>query len=278
MQHLQYFNQNITDDEIAQALYKHIKELGGNTAAVNGQGEPQLLFRGSTSRHDKLIPKGTSEQLVSGADNILGNLFLGQMPYTVPGGDEGVGRYLGKMHGWMGPIPPQTKAAEVILPESKILAEDMYTLYTSKKFGDVKKLPGYAMSTGYNDINAFIVRTPSVRDATDEIVVLNPFETIPVDKRLGSTHSEHYRALIKDAELNNQGLIHSKPVLETRRNGTFGKYRDEHEYYDYFALPNFNIQNAKHILPYDFRIPRDWGNPIIYRKQGGKLNYLNYFK
>ena len=268
-------NQNITDDEIAQALYKHIKELGGNTAAVNGQGEPQLLFRGSTSRHDKLIPKGTSEQLVSGADNILGNLFLGQMPYTVPGGDEGVGRYLGKMHGWMGPIPPQTKAAEVILPESKILAEDMYTLYTSKKFGDVKKLPGYAMSTGYNDINAFIVRTPSVRDATDEIVVLNPFETIPVDKRLGSTHSEHYRALIKDAELNNQGLIHSKPVLETRRNGTFGKYRDEHEYYDYFALPNFNIQNAKHILPYDFRIPRDWENPIIYRKQGGKLNYLN---
>jgi hypothetical protein len=33
-------NNNITDEEIAQALYKHSKELGGNTAAVNAQGEP----------------------------------------------------------------------------------------------------------------------------------------------------------------------------------------------------------------------------------------------
>ena len=71
-------NNNITDDEILKALYHHTNELGKGTAAVNIDGEPQLLFRGSTSRHDKLIPKGTSEQLVSGADNILGNLFLGE--------------------------------------------------------------------------------------------------------------------------------------------------------------------------------------------------------
>jgi hypothetical protein len=28
-------NNNVTDEEIAQALYKHSKELGGNTAAIN---------------------------------------------------------------------------------------------------------------------------------------------------------------------------------------------------------------------------------------------------
>jgi hypothetical protein len=28
-------NNNITDEEIIQALYKHSKELGGNTAAIN---------------------------------------------------------------------------------------------------------------------------------------------------------------------------------------------------------------------------------------------------
>ena len=28
-------NPNISDEEIAQALYKHSKELGGNTAAIN---------------------------------------------------------------------------------------------------------------------------------------------------------------------------------------------------------------------------------------------------
>ena len=87
------------------------------------------------------------------------------------------------------------------------LCKGSFTLYTSKKFGDVKKLPGYALNTGYNDINAFIVRTPNVRDATEEIVVINPFNTIPEHKRLGQNHSEHYRALIKDAESKNQGLI-----------------------------------------------------------------------
>ena len=51
----------ISDEEIAEALYKHSKELGGNTAAVNAQGEPQLLFRGSTKRNAELHPKGTAE-------------------------------------------------------------------------------------------------------------------------------------------------------------------------------------------------------------------------
>lgn len=43
------------------------------------------------------------------------------------------------------------------------------------------------------------------------------------------------------------------------------KFRDEHSDYTYFALPNFNIRNAKHIIPYDLRIPRDWSDSNIYR-------------
>ena len=33
-------NTNISDEEIAQALYKHTNELGKGSAAINSQGEP----------------------------------------------------------------------------------------------------------------------------------------------------------------------------------------------------------------------------------------------
>ena len=33
-------NPNISDEEIAQALYKHTNELGKGSAAINNQGEP----------------------------------------------------------------------------------------------------------------------------------------------------------------------------------------------------------------------------------------------
>jgi hypothetical protein len=90
----------------------------------------------------------------------------------------------------------------------------MYTLYGTKEFGPVKKLPGYALDTGYNDINAFVVRTPIVRNATEEIVTAGvDFNTIPQNKKLGKNIFNHYRSLIKEAKLKNQGLIHSKPVI-----------------------------------------------------------------
>ena len=69
-----------------------------------------------------------------------------------------------------------------------------------------------------NDINAFIVRTPNVRDATEEIVVINPFNTIPEHKRLGQNHSEHYRALIKDAESKKFDMILTREVSRFARN------------------------------------------------------------
>ena len=195
----------------------------------------------------------------------------------------------------MGPIGPQTRAAEVIGDKVS------YPLYETSKFGLVEKLAPESMEFGANDINAFIVRTPKVRNGTEEVVVINGLENIPKEKLLGQTHAEHYRNLIKDMESKREGLLRSDPAFREMpiKNPISGetitqripKFRDEHEYYTYFALPNFNIRNAKHLLPYDLRIPRNWNSNNIYKsilyptlvttpayyiskqKQGGKFKY-----
>ena len=174
-----------------------------------------------------------------------------------------------------------------------------YKLY-SGKFGrhnypiEVYKLPGSQMESGVNDLNAFIIRTPAVRDATPEISVLNddwlvkgavgstPHMTtkyiedengFPLFLHADGTTSpalagnenrhgmaEHYRFVLDDAQNKGQGLLWSRKDAPLR---------DEHSSYNYFALPNFNIRNAKHLLPFDFRIPPQWNSRIIYRKNGG---------
>lgn len=76
-------NPNISDE--AQALYKHTNELGKGSAAVNSQGEPQLLFRGDTKAYTQLKdhPSPTDLATKSGTmDNSLGTLFLGELPGT----------------------------------------------------------------------------------------------------------------------------------------------------------------------------------------------------
>ena len=88
---------------------------------------------------------------------------------------------------------------------------------------------------------------------------------------------EHYTNVLQDAQKNNQGLLKSSRVGE---NGVTSdnSLREEHAYYSYFALPNFNKQNAKHILPYDLRIPRNWLDPNIFRVAapiGMSLPFLN---
>ena len=60
--------------------------------------------------------------------------------------------------------------------------------------------------------------------------------------------------MVDEANKKNIGLIKSDPNENL-----------EHEGYTYIALPNFNLMGAKHILPYDLRIPRDWKDPNIYR-------------
>ena len=319
-------NNNITDEEIAQALYKHSKELGGNTAAINAQGEPQLLFRGDTRRYMQLKERMSPEELAkkSGTmDNSLGNLFLGEFPYSWRGVDRYIGtwrnfngspRLVGSGTGskvvWDGKTASEIEGYPYLGPQ----AGGGYKLYSQPhRYGniDVYKLPASMMESGVNDLNAFIVRTPQMRNASSEISVLNDdwmlqgakdshfmsknykynpktysMENVKTGESLGEITTEsapesraamgdHYKELLKEAEQKQQGLLKSEANAPLR---------DEHSQYSYFALPNFNIQGAKHLLPYDLRIPRNWKDKNIYRgliplaggytlskKSGGKL-------
>jgi hypothetical protein len=77
--------------------------------------------------------------------------------------------------------------------------------------------------------------------------------TLPEDR---AVMADHYNEVLKDAENKKQGLLKSDNKSPLRH---------EHWAYSYFALPNFNKHNAKHILPFDLRIPRDWKDPNIFR-------------
>ena len=300
-------NNNVTDEEIAQALYKHSKELGGNTAAVNAQGEPQLLFRGDTRRYTQLKERISPEELAkkSGTmDNSLGNLFLGEFPDSW----RGVDRYIGTWHNFNGsPKLVGSGTGSKVVWDGKTASEiegypylgpqagGGYKLYSQPhRYGniDVYKLPASMMESGVNDLNAFIVRTPQMRNASSEISVLNDdwmlqgakdshfmsknykynpktysMENVKTGESLGEITTEsapesraamgdHYKELLKEAEQKQQGLLKSEANAPLR---------DEHSQYSYFALPNFNIQGAKHLLPYDLRIPRNWKDKNIYR-------------
>lgn len=300
-------NKNITDEEIAQSLYKHVLELGKGSAAKNIQGEPQLLFRGDTKRYTELKSRPTPEELekMGGTmDNSLGNLFLGQMP----GSMGGLERYIVHVRDFRGDrrIIGSGTGSKAVLPDGNVvkeftndvigtIPEGSYQLYSyPHKYGNISayKLPASWSESGVNDINAFVVKTPNMRDASKEISVLNddfiiqggskvnyygPIRRKVLDKDgfplivdetgkvvgnglAGSSErsamAKHYRQVLDKAKNEQQGL------LKSNKNSLL---RDEHDNYDYFALPNFNIRGAKHILPYDLRIPRDWNNPNIYK-------------
>lgn len=275
-------NTNITDEEIAESLYKHSKELGGNSEAVNIQGEPQLLFRGDTKRYTELKPRPLFQEN-AGKDNSLGTLFLDGIDFR---DDMGVFRYLykgfpedsriGQRFGYRvaripmeGSFNPQEITGTLQYQEYSpfgIIRKDIPSdILSYKQPGNSAqfKINSKYINNGSNDINAFVVRTPNVRNSTNEIAIM-PSESIPDEQLLSpkvynkdaSRMANHYAGIVEDAESKQQGLIKSLP----------NKYRaDEHSNYTYFALPNFNIRNAKHILPYDLRIPRNWNDPNIYK-------------
>lgn len=287
-------NTNITDDEIAGSLYKKALELGGNTAAVNEFGEPLVLFRGDTKRYNALRKVVSPEELKNrrgSMDNSFGNLFLGQLDR--PG--EGVERYIHYVHqfpsGATDVYPSATgerliwngnkireQGAPISIPE-KYLTYDLRKPF--KRYGEqvrVRKISSELASPNSNDINAFVVRTPAVRNSSSEISPEMGGEFINVDgvpkfKNSNYIDREHaalrIRQILDDAELKNQGLLKSDAYSPLREN--------EHFEYDYYALPNFNIRGAKHILPFDFRIPTQWNSRIIYRKQGGIIKGQNGF-
>lgn len=300
-------NTNITDEEIAQALYKHSQELGEGSAAKNIQGEPQLLFRGDTKRYTELKPRITPEELakVGGTmDNSLGTLFLGELPsqrgglerYIATARDfRGVKKLVGSGTGSRARLPNGDIVKEYVNDQIAVIPEGSYQLFSHpfRQYNiSVYKLPASLTESGVNDINAFVVRTPNMRDATREISVLNddflflngpkvdyygPVRRQALDKdgfpllvdekgtvvgngsagfNERSAMAEHYQQVLNKAQAEQQGL------LKSNKNSYL---RDEHSGYDYFALPNFNIRGAKHLLPYDLRIPRNWNDPNIYR-------------
>lgn len=287
-------NPNISDEEIAQALYKHTNELGKGSAAINSQGEPQLLFRGDTKAYTQLKdhPSPTDLATKSGTmDNSLGTLFLGELPGTGQKA-SGLERYLVRGQEFNGDpkLIGSGTGAKVLGGDGKyhteirqIIPKDARPLVTySTRFGDnaVYKLPAKYSESKTNNINAFVVRTPAIRDASKEISVLNDDWLIkggskvnyhgplnPTNER--SAMAEHYDYILKDAQKKQQGLLKSNPN---------SPLRDEHDDYTYFAVPNWNKSNVKSLLPYDLRIPRNWSDPNIFRIAapiGMSLPFLN---
>ena len=287
-------NNNISDEEIAQALYKHTNELGKGSAAINSQGEPQLLFRGDTKAYTQLKdhPSPTDLATKSGTmDNSLGTLFLGELPGT---GQKsgGLERYLVRGQEFNGDpkLIGSGTGAKVLGGDGKyhteirqIIPKDAKPLVTyHTRFGDnaIYKLPAKYSESKINNINAFVVRTPAVRDASKEISVLNDDWLIkggskvnyhgplnPTNER--SAMAEHYDYILKDAQKKQQGLLKSNPN---------SPLRDEHDDYTYLAVPNWNKFNVKSLLPYDLRIPRNWSDPNIFRIAapiGMSLPFLN---
>lgn len=277
-------NPNISDEEIAQALYKHTNELGKGSAAINSQGEPQLLFRGDTKAYTQLKdhPSPTDLATKSGTmDNSLGTLFLGELPGT---GQKGLERYLVRGQEFNGDPKLIGTGAKVLGGKyhteiRQIIPKDARPLVTyPTRFGDnaVYKLPAKYSESKTN--NAFVVRTPAVRDASKEISVLNDDWLIkggskvnyhgplnPTNER--SAMAEHYNYVLKDAQKKQQGLLKSNPNSPLRDDD-----------YTYFAVPNWNKSNVKSLLPYDLRIPRNWSDPNIFRIAapiGMSLPFLN---
>lgn len=295
-------NPNISDEEIAQALYKHTNELGKGSAAINSQGEPQLLFRGDTKPYTKLKVNHNQIGKSDTEDNVLGTMFLDR---TGIGEGWGPDRYMylaNQDNEVMAPyrngiettsfttLQPKFKPDYITPVEGKGFVGDFdisYPYYKyDRRYGVISggKISSEAFTDGYtNQLNGFVVRTPHERDITNEVYTNGMYRTpkageefqwrVPHTTDISSAPREtrilQNKAIIKDAQQKNQGLLRSKAG---------SPYRDEHDKYDYLVVPDFNARNVKHILPYDLRIPRNWSDPNIFRIAapiGMSLPFLN---
>ena len=295
-------NPNISDEEIAQALYKHTNELGKGSAAINNQGEPQLLFRGDTKPYTQLKVNHNQIGKSDTEDNVLGTMFLDR---TGIGEGWGPDRYMylvNQNNEVMAPyrsgietesfttLQPKFKTDYVTPFGEKGFVDDFDVSYPYYKhdgrYGVISggKISSEAFADGYtNQLNGFVVRTPHERDITNEVYT-NGMGRIPkvgeefqwrvphttdISSAPRETRILQNKAIIKDAQQKNQGLLRSKAG---------SPYRDEHDKYDYLVVPDFNARNVKHILPYDLRIPRNWSDPNIFRIAapiGMSLPFLN---
>ena len=264
-------NPNISDEEIAQALYKHTNELGKGSAAINSQGEPQLLFRGDTKPYTKLKVNHNQIGKSDTEDNVLGTMFLDR---TGIGEGWGPDRYMylaNQDNEVMAPyrngiettsfttLQPKFKPDYITPVEGKGFVGDFdisYPYYKyDRRYGVISggKISSEAFTDGYtNQLNGFVVRTPHERDITNEVYTNGMYRTpkageefqwrVPHTTDISSAPREtrilQNKTIIKDAQQKNQGLLRSKAG---------SPYRDEHDKYDYLVVPDFNARNEKHI-------------------------------
>lgn len=295
-------NLNISDEEIAQALYKHTNELGKGSAAINSQGEPQLLFRGDTKPYTQLKVNHNQIGKSDTEDNVLGTMFLDRTGIGEGWGPDKYMYLVNQNNEVMAPyrsgietesfttLQPKFKTDYVTPFGEKGFVDDFDVSYPYYKhdgrYGVISggKISSEAFANGYtNQLNGFVVRTPHERDITNEVYT-NGMGRIPkvgeefqwrvphttdISSAPRETRILQNKAIIKDAQQKNQGLLRSKAG---------SPYRDEHDKYDYLVVPDFNARNVKHILPYDLRIPRNWSDPNIFRIAapiGMSLPFLN---
>lgn len=266
-------NKDISDQEIAEALYKHIQQLGKGTGVVNSQKEPQLLFRGDTKNYTVLTDRPSPKQIVKGSetmDNSLGTLFLGEYPGTHKDMYQAIGasRYLDGQA-----FNPTTNKWEWRSSGTNIKTnpthQNGYTMIPLNPSGYRRSYNGFIkdMSTEEhpNWLNAFISKSPKMRNATEEIYVLPEKISDPtkfhgtLDAKGQTSRNElakHYEYVLQDSKQQGQGILKSNAGTQNR---------EEHSLYNYFAVPNYAKRDLKHILPYDLRIPRDWKDPNIFR-------------
>lgn len=176
-------NPNISDEEIAQALYKHTNELGKGSAAINSQGEPQLLFRGDTKPYNKLKVNHNQIGKSDTEDNVLGTMFLDR---TGIGEGWGPDRYMylaNQDNEVMAPyrngietasfttLQPRFKPDYITPVEGKGFVGDFdisYPYYKyDRRYGVISggKISSEAFADGYtNQLNGFVVRTPHERE------------------------------------------------------------------------------------------------------------------
>lgn len=215
-------------------------------------------------------------------DNSLGNLFLGD----ISGKGQGVDRYFisgtdlfepsiqGSATGARGKFGTIFDGGGEGIQGTTIpyIPKDAYELSTYQTANgpySLYKFPGKYSESGISDLNAFIIRTPAMRDATGEISVLaddfvmktKNYRGPNIDDYDGPTYdginstvrdamAKHYQSILDDAQSKGQGLLFSEGLTDEyiKKFGEIHPFRREHEQYDYYAVPNFNRQNAKHLF------------------------------
>lgn len=247
-------NTDITDEEIAQSIYKHSKLNG----MLDENGEPIIGFRGDTRGYTELKPKLSVEEYLkdrASTDNALGMETL-QGDFT----KNGIERYLYTETRPLRSVPDQFGRFpyQVSKPYQILADPDAPTHYGQLgiKFKDytllgetvpVYKYPANLLPSKVNQINGFMFK-PGTK-------IYDMDDAFYRDGAYGAEFVPHANRYLKESQEQGAGLLRAvdrgDDMLEHSAN--------------YLIVPNHGIEGAKNILPYDLRVPRNWKDKNIFR-------------